>query len=88
MTEKQIAELPRTELEENLSFVGLLLFQNEMKLESPQAIQRLKLACSWVQLNGPCLKDIGPINDVVVQHTGLTFRSRYCTSSKFAHVHL
>ena len=46
MTEKQIAELPRTELEENLSFVGLLLFQNEMKLEAPQAIEKLKLACS------------------------------------------
>lgn len=46
MTEKQIAELPRTELEEKLSFVGLLLFQNEMKLEAPQAIEKLKLACS------------------------------------------
>ena len=42
MTEKQIAELPRTELEEKLRFVGLLLFQNEMKLEAPQAIEKLK----------------------------------------------
>lgn len=42
LSDQEVNELPRAELEQDLIFDGLLLFQNEMKVESPEAIQKLK----------------------------------------------
>lgn len=38
----EVAEMSRSQLEQNVQFCGLLLFRNEMKREAPQAIQQLK----------------------------------------------
>lgn len=43
LSDQEVNELPRAELEQDLIFDGLLLFQNEMKVESPEAIQKLTL---------------------------------------------
>ena len=41
----QVCALAREELEKEADLVGLLLFQNEMKAEAPEAIRQLSLRC-------------------------------------------
>jgi len=42
LSNSEVLEMSRSELEQNVQFCGLLLFRNEMKREAPQAIQQLK----------------------------------------------
>ncbi|CAE8657758.1 unnamed protein product, partial [Polarella glacialis] len=42
MTDQQLADLPRRQLEDGVSVCGLLLFRNEMKADSPLAMEMLK----------------------------------------------
>jgi len=42
MTDQQLADLPRQQLEDGVSVCGLLLFRNEMKADSPLAMEMLK----------------------------------------------
>lgn len=42
MTNDQVADMTRDSLEDGLSVCGLLLFRNEMKVDSPEAIRRLR----------------------------------------------
>eukprot|EP00453_Perkinsus_chesapeaki_P003717 CAMPEP_0185917796 /NCGR_PEP_ID=MMETSP0924C-20121207/4981_1 /TAXON_ID=321610 /ORGANISM="Perkinsus chesapeaki, Strain ATCC PRA-65" /LENGTH=45 /DNA_ID= /DNA_START= /DNA_END= /DNA_ORIENTATION= len=42
ITDQQVIATSRDELEDGLRMMGLLLFKNEMKHDSPAAIQALK----------------------------------------------
>ncbi|CAJ1416427.1 unnamed protein product [Effrenium voratum] len=42
ITDDQVRSMPREQLEHDVSVCGLLLFRNEMKADSPDAIQSLK----------------------------------------------